>query len=146
MNTNNFYKLNKSKSVLIADRYALLAFFQTSNERLFQELYKDIYVTPELYKYFIKTLDIDSLKIFKSCVKQVMFNANASALHTIMRDAQILTEDEAYAVLYSTKSGVDVVMDDPRKVEKCQEYGVYVIRPSDIVAAAATSLYGSKGR
>lgn len=138
MEIKNFYELNKSESVIFADREALFVFLQTSSEKMLKELYERIYATPEIYAYFMRTLDIDSLRIFKDCVKQVKsFDVNNSAIRTIIKDTAILTEDEAFAVLYSTKTSSDIIMDDPRKAELCKDYGVNVLRPSDIVASAA---------
>ncbi|MDQ9749052.1 hypothetical protein RFY98_21305, partial [Acinetobacter baumannii] len=52
------------------------------------------------------------------------------------KDTKILTEDEAYAVLYSVNSDIDILIDDPHKAEVCKDYHVNVIRPTNLIASA----------
>lgn len=136
MSIKDLYKHSKSESILFADRETLAVFFNDIGYSFITEIYEKIYTTPEIYKYFTKTLDIDSLKIFSERVSEVNFMPNLASIRTIMKDTKILTEDEAYAVLYSVNSDIDILIDDPHKAEVCKDYHVNVIRPTNLIASA----------
>lgn len=140
MKIKDFHELAKSKSVLIADKNVLYIFLQSGYENLILNLYEEVTTTPKIYESFIKSLDVNSLKKFKQNIKKINFNVSKTAVCSILNESQILTYDEAYVVLCSTRKKVDVIIDDPRKAEIFETYGIQTLRPSDIVTAASVSL------
>lgn len=140
MRIKDFHELAQSKSVLIADKNVLYIFLQSGYENLILSLYENVTTTPKIYESFIKSLDVNSLKKFKKNIKKINFNVSKTAVRSILNESQILTYDEAYAVLCGTRKKVDVILDDPRKVEIFESYGIQTIRPSDIATAASVSL------
>ncbi len=124
-----------SKSVLFADIDALFVMIQEGNKDIIELLYEKIYVTPELYNILIRTLSIDDLKIMKSFITKVNeYDISSSEVDSIINEFENLTSDEAYAIAYSSKNKIDVILDDPQKAEICDKCGANAVRPSNILA------------
>ena len=141
MSEQNYYAIPQKPGLLIADRDSLLAFFLTRQEHLLERLYRQggIFTTPGIYKYLVKHLAATELKDLRRFVREVRYHANKSELAEITKDTEILTANEAFSVLCAREKHLDVLLDDPRKIEILRSYSVHGIRPSDLVVAAATA-------
>ena len=102
-------------------------------------LYDEVYTTPEIYDYFAKNLDLDSLKIFRGEIKRAELKTSKIVLRSIIGNDEILSEDEAYAILYAMTNKIDVILDDPRKYEMFKVRNIHTLRLSEIIAAAKNS-------
>ena len=116
--------LPEAKSALIADK------------EIIQTLFRSGY---EIYDYLAKNLDLDSLKIFRSEIKRAELKTSKIVLRSIIGNDEILSEDEAYAILYAMTNKIDVILDDPRKYEMFKVRNIHTLRLSEIIAAAINS-------
>lgn len=133
----NYYDLAKNDTLLIADRDSLAALINTGYKNLIADIYKKILVTPDIYDYFIKNLDIQGVKDFNKSFKEIEFKASKTAVASIMETEDIMTEDEAFAMLSCMANRMDALIDDPRKAKIFALHRINVIRPGDLAAAAA---------
>lgn len=131
--------LPEAKSALIADKEIIQTLFQSGYEYLILNLYDEVYTTPEIYDYFAKNLDLNSLKIFREEIKRAEFETSKIVLRSIIGNDEILSEDEAYAMLYAMTNKTDMILDDPRKYEMFKIRGIHTLGLSEIIAAAANS-------
>jgi len=131
--------LPEAKSALIADKEIIQTLFRSGYEYLILNLYDEVYTTPEIYDYFAKNLDLDSLKIFRSEIKRAELKTSKIVLRSIIGNDEILSEDEAYAILYAMTNKIDVILDDPRKYEMFKVRNIHTLRLSEIIAAAKNS-------
>ena len=93
--------LPEAKSALIADKEIIQTLFRSGYEYLILNLYDEVYTTPEIYDYFAKNLDLDSLKIFRGEIKRAELKTSKIVLRSIIGNDEILSEYEAYAILYA---------------------------------------------
>ena len=54
MEIKNYYELAKNDTLLIADERSLRVIFNLGHERLITNIYKKVYVTPEIYNSIVK--------------------------------------------------------------------------------------------
>lgn len=131
--------LPEAKSALIADKEIIQTLFRSGYEYLILNLYDEVYTTPEIYDYFAKNLDLDSLKIFRGEIKRAELKTSKIVLRSIIGNDEILSEDEAYAILYAMTNKIDVILDDARKYEMFKVRNIHTLRLSEIIAAAKNS-------
>lgn len=139
MEIKNYYELAKNETLLIADERSLHVIFYLGYEFLITNIYKKVFVTPEIYNNFIKTLDVKGIKAFSKSFEKLDFAASSMAVRNIMNSEQILTEDEASSLLACMSKRMDVFLDDPRKANFFASKKIHVIRPGDIIIAAAVT-------
>lgn len=136
----NYYELAISTSAIIADADIVAIFLTSGNSKLISDIYRNIYVTPKTYEYLLKTLTIEELKELKNFVQKAEpGDISKSAIRSITEQSEILTEDEAYAIMRAMIDKMDFIIDDPRKAHEAEIKAIHVVRPSDIVASAATT-------
>lgn len=133
MQTGNFQTLPRSDTVLFAD-HTLLVFLYTGNGWLLRQLYETIYVTPDMYSYYAKLLDIEAIKLLQQYVKRFPEEADGS-----VEAVDGLTVDEAFAAYYCKTHEIDLAIDDPTKAGIITGLGVHVVRLSDMILATATT-------
>mgnify|MGYP002562873282 CR=1 FL=1 len=107
-----------------------------SNILKITDIYKKVLVTPGIYDYFIKNLDINGIKSFNKSFKEIEFKASRTAIASIIETEGILTEDEAFAMLSCMANRMDALIDDPRKAKIFALHRINVIRPGDLATAA----------
>lgn len=132
----SYYDLVKNDTLLIADKESLSALINTEHENLITDIYKKVLVTPDIYDYFIKNLDINGIKSFNKSFKEIEFKASRTAIASIIETEGILTEDEAFEMLSCMANRMDALIDDPRKAKIFALHRINVIRPGDLAAAA----------
>ncbi len=132
----SYYDLVKNDTLLIADKESLSALINTEHENLITDIYKKVLVTPGIYDYFIKNLDINGIKSFNKSFKEIEFKASRTAIASIIETEGILTEDEAFAMLSCMANRMDALIDDPRKAKIFALHRINVIRPGDLATAA----------
>ena len=137
MRAKNYSRLAESKAGLIADKEVLRILFYTGKDNLITDLYEHTYTTPDIYDYFTETLGLDDLKVFKQHIEKYEFQASKTAIRSIIEQNEILSEDEAYAMLYCMSQHIDAILDDPRKANIFQSHSVHVLRLSEILYSAA---------
>lgn len=141
MEIKKYKELPHSKSILVANKDILQIFLMTGHINLITNLYEEIYVTPDIYDYFIKNLDVKALKQFNLFIKKINDNVNQMAIHSITEQYPIMTDDEGFAVVAAMINKMDIMIDDPRKAAIFEARSVHVVRPSELITAAAlTSL------
>ena len=134
---NDYYALSSSKNVLVADGTVFAALIAMNRMNLLTDIYEKIYTTPEIYSLCQRSLDIESLKTFRSLVTQIEFSVGSVEIDSIRELSASLTDDDACAMLYGMVEKTDVVMDDPVKAKIFSSHSVKVKRLTDIVSAAA---------
>ena len=139
MEIKKYKELPHSKSILIADKDAFETFLLTGHENLITGLYEDVYLTPDIYQYFVKNLDIKVLKRFNEFAKEIEYNASDIAVRSILEQNQMMLKDEGFAVITAMMNKMDVFIDDPRKAAVFEARSVHVVRPSELIMAAATT-------
>lgn len=138
MQIRNFYSLAKSKTVLFADQ-SFMVFLCTDNVWLIRQMYSTIQVHPALYEHYIKVLDIDTLKAFKKCIEPIKTNIDRASINRIVNEYPLLSEDDAFTVLFAKANDVDIIIDDPEKAGIFTSYGLHTVRLSDIISSASTT-------
>lgn len=139
MEIKKYKELPHSKSILIADKDAFETFLLTGHENLITELYEDVYLTPDIYQFFVKNLDIKALKRFNEFAKEIEYNASDIAIRSILEQNQIMLKDEGFAVIAAMMNKMDAFIDDPRKAAVFEARSVHVVRPSELIMAATTT-------
>lgn len=139
MEIKNYYELAKNDTLLIADERSLRVIFNLGHEHLITNIYKKVFVTPEIYNSIIKSLDVEGIKAFKKSFEKLDFTASNIAVNSLMDSEKILTKDEAFALLSCMSKRMDALIDDPRKAKIFSYKRIHVVRPGDIAVAAAVT-------
>ena len=139
MEIKNYYELAKNDTLLIADERSLRVIFNLGHEHLITNIYKKVFVTHEIYNSIIKSLDVEGIKAFKKSFEKLDFAASNIAVNNLMCSEEILTKDEAFALLSCMSKRMDALIDDPRKVKIFSSKRVHVVRPGDIAVAASVT-------
>lgn len=126
-----------SKTAIITDSGIINVFFMIGQEAILLDLYDEVFVTPNIYDDFAKSLDMESFKIFCKKIKKCKFNVSKLNLDSLKQQYPIMNDDEAFAMVYGMSNQVDVILDDPRKAYILESRGVNVLRPSDIMQQLA---------
>ena len=72
MEIKNYYELAKNDTLLIADERSLRVIFNLGHERLITNIYKKVYVTPEIYNSIVKALMWKESRPLRSRLKNLI--------------------------------------------------------------------------
>lgn len=129
------------KKLIIVEEQVIKSLFFDSVDNIIPDVYAEIYIPPDIYDYFAKTVKLEDLKIFTDVYKKIDFDASRIAINSIIDQDPIISRGEAAAMIYAmTKKSseqIDILMDDIRKAKIFKSRSLNVIRLSDIVTSAA---------
>lgn len=128
-------ELKQSQSVIVAEEDLIAFIFYTNFDNFLLGMYEKILVAPDVYDYFLKTLSIDDLKVFRKKYTKIEFNASKAAINSIVEQEGIITKNEAFSMLCAMMDKHDVLMDYEKKADIFAAHSINVIRLSELMSS-----------
>ena len=130
----NYWKIPKYKNLLIIDEMALEGMLEADCLSILTDLYDTVYVTETIYDRL--TQRISSLWLQRlEAVKKKLFVVNKLVKESVINIHDILTEEEASAIICAKTDMYDLLIDDPRKLRIMSGYGVHAVKPANVLVA-----------
>lgn len=130
----NYWKIPKHRNLLIADEMALEGMLEADCLSVLTSLYDTVYTTEDIYDHLMQRISSTWLQRLEA-VKKKLFAVNKLVRDSVLNMHDILTEEEASALICAKTEMYDLLIDDPRKLRIMSGYGVYAVKPADIFVA-----------
>lgn len=122
------------KQLLITDELALEGLIEVDSLFVVTDLYDRVYVLADIYDRLAKKFSTTWLLRLEE-VSRKNYAAKEIIKKSLTTQHEILSDEEASALICAMTEGYDLMIDDPRKIKIMEGYGIRVIAPAEVLVA-----------